>query len=317
MPDRRRAPIEKGDLERIVLPSRAIYLAVRDTLCEARRLGLSDAVRAARKKLSGPASADERAMAVLETMWEAVSCLELAANTAAPWVDSQLPAPNGRWAEATLYDGSRVNRFFESSHNWSDVRFAALSAHRFYGSGDASTIEILEEAGFEDERFSKAFAEAEAATSRFLRERFRRLAEAWQFLKGYAASYEHGLLLVPSDYSDAVDEQEQAIEQPLIMWATRKEAAMWPEGHTTHEIVDFAENIGGFAIDLADYVADARLRLVESVEFEDGEVYLQEIRNPIPYWIKKGDLTEETIALLDGMSIRWADPDEDRRANAQ
>jgi hypothetical protein len=70
-------------------------------------------------------------MAVLETMWEAVSCLELAANTAAPWVDSQLPAPNGRWAEATLYDGSRVNRFFESSQNWSDVRFAALSAHRF------------------------------------------------------------------------------------------------------------------------------------------------------------------------------------------
>jgi hypothetical protein len=191
------------------------------------------------------------------------------------------------------------------------MRFAALSAHRFYGSGDASTVEILKEAGFEDERFSKAFAEAEAATSRFLRERFQRLANAWQFLKDYAASYEHGLLLVPSDYSDVVDKQEQAIEQPLIAWATRKEAAMWPEGHTAREIVDFAENIGGFAIDLADYVADVRLRLIESLEFEDGEVYVKEIRNPIPYWIKKGDLSEETIALLDGMSIRWADAEED------
>jgi hypothetical protein len=150
-----------------------------------------------------------------------------------------------------------------------------------------------------------------------LRGRFQRLADAWQFLKGYAASYEHGLLLIPSDYSDAVDEQEQVIEQPLITWTTRKEAAMWPEGHTAHEIVDFAENIGGFAIDLTDYVANARLRLVESLEFEDGEVYVKEIRNPIPYWVTKGDLSEETIALLDGMSIRWADPDEHRRANAQ
>jgi hypothetical protein len=121
---------------------------------------------------------------------------------------------------------------------------------------------------------------------------------------------------VPSDYSEAVDEQEQAIEQPLITWATRKEAAMWPEGHTAHEIVDFAENIGSFTIDLADYVADARLRLVESLEFEDGEVYLKEMRNPIPYWVTKSELSEETIALLDGMSIRWTDPDEDRRGSS-
>ncbi len=295
----------------MILPSRAIYLTVRDTLCEARRLGLQDAAKAARRKLSGSAEEDERAAAVLETMWEAVSCLELAANVAAPWVDPQLPAPNGRWAEATYYDASRVNRFFESSHNWTDERFAALSAHRFYGSGDASTVEVLKEVGFEDERFTHAFDEAEAATNRFLRERFQQLADTWQFLKGYAASYEHGMALVPSAYGQAVDGQEQPIPVALIVAATRKDAALWPEGHTPKEIVDFAENIGGFAIDLADYVADCRLRLVESLEFDDGEVYLREMRNPIPYWVNKGELSEETIALLDGMSINWAPVDPD------
>jgi hypothetical protein len=294
----------------MILPSRAIFLTVRDTLCEARRLGLKDSVQAARRSLSGSASKDEDAAAVLETMWEAVSCLELAANLAALWVDPQLPAPNGRWAEATLYDPTRANRFFESSHNWTDERFAALSGHRVYGDGDASTLELLKQAGFEDQRFSTAFEEAEASTTKFLRESFQRLADGWQFLKGYAASYEHGLVLVPSAYGEAVDAHEEPIPVALIVSATRKDAAMWPEGHTAEEILDFAENIGGFAIDVAEHVADARLRLVESLEFEDGNVYMGQFRNPIPYWTKKGELSEQTIALLDGMSINWAEPTE-------
>jgi hypothetical protein len=306
MAERRAAPIDPGDLDRMILPSRAIYLTVRDTLCEARRLGLADTVQAARRKLSSSAGQDDRSAAVLETMWEVVSCLELAANVAALWVDPQLPAPNGRWAEMTFYDPMRANRFFESSHKWDDERFAALSAHRLYGDGDSSTLEILKQVGFEDERFTTAFEEAEAATNRFLRKSFHRLADAWQFLKGYAASYEHGLILVPSAYGQAVDAQEEPISVALIVSATRKDAALWPEGQTAEEIVDFAENIGGFAIDLADYVADCRLRLVESLEFENGEVYMGEFRNPIPYWTKKGELSEETIALLDGMSINWS-----------
>jgi hypothetical protein len=56
--------------------------------------------------------------------------------------------------------------------------------------------------------------------------------------------------------------------------------------------------------------SDARLRLVESVEFEDGNVYMGQFRNPIPYWTKKGELSEQTIALLEGMSINWAEPTE-------
>jgi hypothetical protein len=306
MPDRLPAPAGIGDVERTVLPSRAVFLTVRDTLCQARQLGMQDATAAARRALQQPKAHDDLlGAATLEASWETVSCLELAANVAAPWVDPQLQSPHGRWSETTRYDPTRVNRFYESSRNWTDERFAALSGHRFYDSGGTSMVDTLKEAGFEDERFTRAFGEAEAATTRFLRGRFEILANAWQFLKAYAASYEHGLLLVPSKYGDAVNSQEEVIPQPLIVWATRKDAALWPEGHTTEEIIDFAEHVGGLAIDLADYVADCRLRLIEALDFVGGHVYLKNFRNPIPYWVTKGDLPDETLALLDGMSINW------------
>lgn len=312
MPDRLPAPEGVGDFDRTVLPSRAIFLTVRDVLCHARRLGLRDAVAAARRTLRQPADQDACGIATLETIWEAVSCLELAANVAAPWVDSQLQSPHGRWSETTRYDPTRVNRFYESSHNWTDERFAALSGHRFHDSGGTSIVDVLKEAGFEDERFAKVFIEAEDATTRFLRMRFETLSDAWQFFRGYAASYEHGLLIVPSEYGQAVNGQEEVIPQSLIVWATRKDAALWPEGHTAREIVDFAESVAGLAIDVADYVADCRLRLVEALEFSDGKVYLKDFRNPIPYWVTRDDLPAETLALLDGMSINWVRADPER-----
>lgn len=306
MTDRLPAPADIGDVERTVLPSRAVFLTVRDTLCHARRSGMQDATAAARRALQRPKADDDLlGAATLEVNWETVSCLELAANVAAPWVDPQLQSPHGRWAETTRYDPTRVNRFYESSRNWTDERFAALSGHRFYDSVGTSMVDALKEAGFEDERFTRAFTEAEAATTRFLRGRFETLANAWQFLKAYAASYEHGLLLVPSKYGDAVNGQEEVMPQPLIVWATRKDAALWPEGHTIEEIVDYAEHVGGLAIDLADYVADCRLRVIEALDFDGGDVYLKDFRNPIPYWVTKGDLSDETLALLDGMSINW------------
>jgi hypothetical protein len=309
MNERLPAPEGIGDLARTILPSRAVFLTVRDMLCDARRVGLRDALAAARRADEQSADVDQRAAALLEVSWEAVSCLELAANVAAPWVDPQLQSPHGRWAETTRYDPSRVNRFYESSHNWTDERFAALSGHRFYDSEGASTVDVLREAGVEDERFTTAFAQAEAATTSFLRERFELLANAWQSLKGYAASYEHALLLVPSKYGQAVDGQERVIPQPMIAWATRKDGALWPEGHSASEILDYAEQVGDLAIDVADYVADCRLRIVEALEFEEGQVYLRAFQNPIPYWVRRGDLSAETLALLNAMSISWIEPD--------
>lgn len=275
-------------------------------LCGARRGALNDATRAARRLVKKPpVDTDLVGAAVLEALWEAVSCLELAANVAAPWVDPSLNSPHGRWAEMTVYDPRRVNRFYESSHKWADARFAALSGHRF--DNGQSLVDVLREAGFDDDRFTAAFDQAEAGTIRFLRDRFAYLSDTWKGLRGYAAAYEHGLLQAPAAYGTAVDEEDQPLAPPLIVWATRTNAVLWPDGMTSTDLIERAETAGGLAVDLADYVADARLRLVESLDFDEGRLFLKPLQNPIPYWVHKGDLTDETMALLDGMSLRWVD----------
>jgi hypothetical protein len=308
VPDRVPAP-DIGDLPRTVLPSRALWLTVRDMLCDARRGALADSIRASRRLAKKtPIDADLLGSTVLEAMWETVSCLELAANVAAPWVDPQMHAVHGRWAEMTRYDPSRVNRFYESSHKWSDGQFAALSGHRF--DNGTSMVDVLSSVGFEDKRFTAAFEHAEVATARFLRDRFQYLASIWKWLRSYAAAYEHGLLLAPSAYGEAVDDHGKTVSPVLVVWATRKDGVEWPEGMMTAELIDHAESAGGLAIDLADYVADARLRLVESLEFDGDDVFLRPLQTPIAYWVKEGDLSAETMTLLDGMTLKWGEPPE-------
>lgn len=278
-------------------------------LCDARRGALTDAVRAARGLAKQKTvEVDLLAATVLEAMWEAVSCLELAANVAAPWVDRHMQSPHGRWAEMTKYDPTRANRFYESSHKWTDERFAALSGHRF--DNGESLVDVLGSVGFDDDRFTDAFEQAEKATTRFLRGRFEHLAAHWSGLRGYAAAYEHGLLLVPSAYGQAVDEQGAPLARPLIVWATRKDEVLWPDATSTSDLIDLSEAAGGLAIDLADYVCDARLRMVESLTFDDDGIFLGPLQNPIPYWVEKGTLSDETIGVLDGMRLNWISPEQ-------
>jgi hypothetical protein len=166
MVDRMAAPPEFGDLKTFILPSRAVLTSIRDLVSAARRLALNDAAGAARAVCAkASASDDDRAAGALEVLWEAVACLELAANVAAPWVDPQLKSPNGAWGEMTHYDPGRANRFYESSHKWTEERFSVLSTHRFRHGDDTSMIDALRSEGLADERMIEAFKAAEAATT--------------------------------------------------------------------------------------------------------------------------------------------------------
>jgi len=308
-PERIPAP-DMDDVAGTMLPSRALWLTVKDMLCDARRGALADAVRSSRARAKKkPVDEDLLGATLLEAMWEAISCFELAANIAAPWVDPQMEAVRGRWAEMTRYDPGRVNRFYESSHKWSDRQFAALSGHRF--DDGQSLLDILRSTGFEDDRFTSAFEQAEAATADFLRDRFQYLASIWKWLRGYAAAYEHGLLLIPSTCREAVDDQGQQVSPALVAWETRKDGVQWPDGMTVSEIIELTESAGRLAIDLADYVAEARLWVVESLEFDGDDIFLKPLQTPIAYWVKDGALSSETRALLDGMTLTWVTPPPD------
>src|SRR5207237_210653 len=106
-----------------------------------------------------------------------------------------------------------------------------------------------------DERVMAAFEEAEAATARFLRERFETLASAWKDMRGYASSFEHGLLLVPSEVGAVVDDNDEVIPHAIVMWETRKDASRGHAGDSVESAIDAAEQAGTLAIDLAHHVS--------------------------------------------------------------
>lgn len=250
-PNRVRAPDGFADLTNVVLPARACLLSVSDLLCPTRRDALADSVSAARRTLTkASATQDLRCVAALQAMWDAVSAMELAANTAAPWVDPQIQGPNGSWVEMTRYDAGRATRFYESSHKWTDERFAVVSGHRFRHGEDGSMLELMRKDMGIDDRLANAFAEAQAATSAFLRRRFEVLAGAWKSMRAYAAAYEHGLLHIPSDFGAVVDADEEVIPHAILVWETRKDASRGEVGDSVSDAVDAAEQAGGLAIDL-------------------------------------------------------------------
>ncbi len=298
------------DIELNFLPTRALLLSVRDVLCPSRRVALADALASARQTLARGRPRDEIAAAIFGVMWESVSCLELAANVTAPWVDRQMgDLPHGRWAEMTRYDPSRANRFYESSHNWTDERFANVSGHRFDDPFGTSVLDVLRQTGFEDDRFDRVFAEAEAATTRRMRRQFEYLASRWSLLRSYGGAYEHGLLLVPSAHAEAVGADGSVAPEALMAWETRKDGVLHTEHATPREVLEWVDGAGELAVALADYVADTRLNLTEAVGFDEEGVFLRPLRNLIPYWVDDGDLPEETMHLLDGLSLGWVKPD--------
>lgn len=276
-------------------------------MCPARRAALSDAVQASRALARKKADQDRCSAAALAVLWEAVACMELAANTAAPWVDPKIESPNGAWVEMTYYDPTRVNRFYESSRNWTDERFAILSSHRFRRGDDASMLGIMQDQGVLEPQLIDTFEKAEAATIRFLREQFETLAASWSEMRAYAAAFEHGLLLVPSEVGQVVNDDDELVPHAIVVWETRRDASRGAIGDSVTGAIETAEQAGRLAIDVAEHVADARLRVVDALEFEDGKVYLQPWQRPFPYWVKRGALTEEELVVLDRAQIAWVE----------
>ena len=306
MADRIPAPDDIGSIDEMILPSRACLMTVRDVLCEARRFGLQDAAAAARRTTRKAKDEDRKSAAALSCLWEAVSCLELAATVAAPWVDPQLNSPSGAWVEMTRYDPGRANRFYESSHKWTDERFGVLSAHFFRHGSDGSMLEMMREFGVVDPELLGAMEEAQEATARFLRRRFEYLAARWAEMRAYAAAFEHGLLLVPSEAGQVIDDDDQVIPHAMLVWETRREGSRGHIGDTVDGAIEAAAAVGELAIDVADHVADARLQMIELLEFEDGKVYLTPWENPFPYWVQRGDVSPEALERLQrGMRLGW------------
>lgn len=311
MADRIPAPEDVGDLRSTVLPARACLLALRDTSVPARRGALADALAAARKATRKQRPPDEQSALALAAIWEAVACLELAALVAAPWVDPQVHSEHGSWAELTVYDPGRANRFYESSHRWSDERFGTLSSHTFRHGGEGSLRGALLELGIIDAAQDAAFAEAEAATAAFLRRRFVDLARWWSAMRGYASAFEHGLLLVPAEIGAIIDAQEREIPHAIVIFETRRDGSYGAVGDSVNGAISAALAAGELALDLAEHVISSRLGIIEALEFDGDEIYLRQWDNAFPFWFERGAVSESAVELLgDGVRFGWREGEE-------
>lgn len=318
MADRLPAPPDMPDPRLMLLPSRACLLSVRETLSPARRAALIDAERMALEVIRKRRDHDRAQVAALACVWEATACLELAANVAAPWVDPQVPAENGGWVEMTRYDSGRANRFYESSHNWDDDRYAVLSGHVPIRGSEHTLLKFLAEAGIINAELIAAYEEAQCATAGFLRDVFLQLAEGWKQFRAYAAAYQHGLLFIPSDVGDVIDQHDNVIPHALMIFQTRHDRSMGHIGDDPKPAIEQAMYVGELACDVAAHVANSRLCSVEALEFDDEEVFLKPWTNPFPYWFRHGSVSEKTLALLEKeVTLSWVhvesdDPDQSR-----
>lgn len=126
-------------------------------------------------------------------------------------------------------------------------------------------------------------------------------------MRAYASAFEHGLLFVPSDAASIVDENDVIVPHAIIVWKTRKDEAHGHAGDSVEAAIDAAEQAGNLAIDLADHVADSRLRVVETLEFDGDEVYLRPIfEDPFPFWIERDAVSPEALEVLkSNIRLAW------------
>jgi hypothetical protein len=82
-------------------------------------------------------------------------------------------------------------------------------------------------------------------------------------------------------------------------------------GDSVDGAIEAAAHAGGLAADLAYHVADARVRIVEALEFDGDHAYLLPWKDPFPYWFRRGDVAEETLELLErDIRIAWVTVEE-------
>jgi hypothetical protein len=306
---------------KLLLPSRAYLLSVKDQTIPARRLALEDS-RAHFDAASEGHDPGLRDMALLGLIGDAMQALEDVAYIAEAFEKAPLTGL-AHYVAATVYSGFTPTAFYESLHKWPDERyhvFANFSVRDRETQVVTPLLDLMESRGVKvrgDER--QALSEAADATVELLKATLNGLATAWKQLGRYFHAYKHGGLVIHREDLSLVADDGAEIAPSIAVWYRRKPEGV---GHgdtnlTPEEVAREAEARGHLAVDLVEHIVNSNLALFNAVEFDkDGKLALKPpIRSaeaddgttqtyhrfslPWKFWFAhRTDVSEETLILL-------------------
>lgn len=153
-----------------------------------------------------------------------------------------------------------------------------------------------------DEEDRAAIREAEDATITLLRPYLLALADAWEQYRRYFHAFKHGALVISREDFQLVDGAGAEIDPSLQVWLRRAgDGKAW--GHTElqpDEVVEQIRRTGVLALDIFDYLVDARLASVDLIEFnDDGSIRaLRQPESLWTFWFHEPQVSERTKQRL-------------------
>jgi hypothetical protein len=269
----------------ILLPSRAYLLSVREQTLPARRLAFDDAVAHFMEAGDGP-DAGVRDMALLGLIGDALQIVEDIGYFATAY---SKPIPGiAHYVSATIFNDRTPNNFYSSLKNRTTEELKVIAGLWLHDASNGVMLPIhdaLQLGNRLDGEDRAALLEAEDATVTLLRPFLLQLAYAWEVYRRYFHAFKHGGLIISRADFQLVDDTGADEETSLQIWLTRGgEGSAWGDTELTPtEVAEQVRRTGVLALDIFEYLLDARLGSVELIEFgDDGSVHA--LRQPGSFW---------------------------------
>jgi hypothetical protein len=272
------------DPRTVLLPSRAYLRSFAEQNLPAREAALDDAV-AHFEEAAASEDLGWRDMALLGVIGEAMQLLEDLAYIGTAY---EKPLRGiAHYVTATVYTDRTPNNFYSSLKKWDDTRLKVLLSLYGYHPQSYERVPLYSAPGLQ-ERLEpedvEAIQEAERATVAHFHPILLHLAQEWEQFRRYFHAFKHGGLVINRDDVELVDEADVTGIASISVWLRKHEGT----GHgdtslSAEEVVDQVTKSARWALRVARYLVEARLRSFEAIKFaDDGSIASVETR-ALPY----------------------------------
>ena len=290
------------DSHRVILPSRAYLLSVRDQTLPTRRRAIEDAEELY-SELGRDDDQNARDMALLGLIGEAMQALEDLAYFGRGYENPLQGIAH--YVTATIYSALTPTTFFQQLKKWDDDRLLVLAGLRVREPG-GDVLSMARAFDAEDQFTAEelvAIEEAEAATIKLVRGYLIELARIWDQFFRYFHAYKHGGLAVNRDDCRLLDDDGNPQTASIAVWWRRKEE---PQVHadtnlTSDQVADAIAKAGRLALQISGFLVESRLRVFQLIRLDDAGriVGVEDPRELWGFWFHGEDLSSRARGVLE------------------